>query len=46
MLDEEARRSLGELDRYAEFIARANEPTLLPTSDFDLLNEIAHKNLS
>jgi len=26
-----------------EFIARANEPTLLPTSDFDLLNEIAHK---
>jgi predicted RNA-binding Zn-ribbon protein involved in translation (DUF1610 family) len=32
MLDEEARRLLGELDRYAEFIGRANEPTLLPTS--------------
>jgi HD-GYP domain-containing protein (c-di-GMP phosphodiesterase class II) len=43
MLDEEARRLLGELDRYAEFVARANEPTLLPTSDFDVLNEIAHK---
>ncbi len=43
MLDEEARRLLGELDRYAEFIARANEPTLLPTSDFDVLNEIAHR---
>ena len=43
ILDEEARRLLGELDRYAEFVARANEPTLLPTSDFDVLNEIAHK---
>ena len=43
MLDEEARRLLGELDRYAEFIARANEPTLLPASDFDMLNEIALK---
>lgn len=43
MLDEEARRLLAELDRYAEFIARANEPTLLPTGDFDVLNEIAHK---
>jgi len=43
LLDEEARRLLGELDRYTEFIARANEPTLLPTSDFEVLNEIAHK---
>jgi HD-GYP domain-containing protein (c-di-GMP phosphodiesterase class II) len=42
-LDEEAGRSLGELDRYAEFIGRANEPTLLPTSDFELLQEIASK---
>jgi HD-GYP domain-containing protein (c-di-GMP phosphodiesterase class II) len=42
-LDEEARRTLGELDRYAEFISRANEPTILPTSDFELLNEIAQK---
>jgi HD-GYP domain-containing protein (c-di-GMP phosphodiesterase class II) len=43
LFDEEARRLLGELDRYAEFVARANEPTLLPTSDFEVLNEIAHK---
>src|SRR3977135_4644717 len=43
MLDEEARRLLGERYRHAELIARANEPTLLPTSDFDVLNEIAHR---
>ena len=42
-LDEEARRALGELDRYIEFIGRANEPTLLPTIDFELLNEIAQR---
>ena len=43
LLDEEARRLLGELDRYAEFVARANEPTILPTGDFEVLNEIARK---
>ncbi len=43
LLDEESRRRLGEVDRYAEFIARANEPTLLPSSDFEALDEIAHK---
>ena len=43
LLDEEARRLLVELDRYAEFVARANEPTILPTGDFEVLNEIAHK---
>ena len=43
LLDEEARRLLGELDRFAEFIAKANEPTLLPTGDFEVLNEIAQK---
>jgi hypothetical protein len=42
-LDEEAARLLGELNRYSEFIARANEPTILPTSDFELLQEIAGK---
>jgi len=42
-LDEEARRLLGELDRFAEFVARANEPTLLPTADSELLSEIARK---
>jgi HD-GYP domain-containing protein (c-di-GMP phosphodiesterase class II) len=42
-LDEEARKLLGELDRYSEFIGRANEPTLLPTGDFELLHEITQK---
>ena len=40
-LDEEAARLLGDLNRYTEFIGRANEPTLLPTSDFELLQEIS-----
>jgi len=43
VLDEESRRLLGEIDRFAEFVARANEPTLLPSWDFELLNEIAQK---
>jgi len=43
VLDEESRRLRGELDRYAEFIAKANEPTLLPSWDFDVLTEIAQK---
>jgi HD-GYP domain-containing protein (c-di-GMP phosphodiesterase class II) len=42
-LDDESRRLRGELDRYAEFIAKANEPTLLPSWDFEVLNEIAQK---
>jgi len=32
-----------ERDRFAEFIAKANEPTLLPSGDFEVLNEIAQK---
>jgi len=43
MLDEESRRLRGELDRFADFIAKANEPTLLPSGDFEVLNEIAQK---
>jgi HD-GYP domain-containing protein (c-di-GMP phosphodiesterase class II) len=43
LLDEEARRVISDLDRYAGFIAKANEPTILPSSDFDLLTEIAQK---
>jgi HD-GYP domain-containing protein (c-di-GMP phosphodiesterase class II) len=42
-LDAEAGRLLRELDRYAEFIARANEPTILPSGDFGVLEEIARK---
>jgi HD-GYP domain-containing protein (c-di-GMP phosphodiesterase class II) len=43
MLTEEARRLLDELDRNAEFIAKANEPTILPSSDFEALKEIAQR---
>jgi HD-GYP domain-containing protein (c-di-GMP phosphodiesterase class II) len=42
-LDEEAGKLLAELDRYTEFIVRANEPTILPSSDFGVLTEIAKK---
>ncbi len=43
LLDEESRRLRGELDRFADFIAKANEPTLLPSWDFEVLTEIAQK---
>lgn len=43
LLDGEGSRLLGELDRYAEFIARVNEPTILPSSEFELLAEISQK---
>jgi hypothetical protein len=43
LLDGEASRLLGELDRYAEFVTRANEPTILPSSEFDLLTEVSQK---
>jgi HD-GYP domain-containing protein (c-di-GMP phosphodiesterase class II) len=42
-LDAEAGRLLAELGRYADLIARANEPTILPSSDFGVLEEIAQK---
>jgi HD-GYP domain-containing protein (c-di-GMP phosphodiesterase class II) len=42
-LDEEAGRLLAELDRYTEFVVRANEPTILPSSDFGILTEIARR---
>ncbi len=42
-LDDESRRLHGEVDRFAEFIAKANEPTLLPSGDFEVLNEIGQK---
>jgi HD-GYP domain-containing protein (c-di-GMP phosphodiesterase class II) len=43
LLDDEAGRLFAELDRYAEFIARVNEPTILPSSEFELLAEISQK---
>jgi hypothetical protein len=44
LLDGEGSRLVGELDRYMEFITRANEPTILPSSEFDLLAEISQKS--
>lgn len=43
LLDDDAGRLLAELERYADFVARANEPTILPSSEFDLLTEISEK---
>ncbi len=43
LLDGEAGRLLAELDRYVEFLVRANEPTILPSGEFDLLAEISQK---
>jgi HD-GYP domain-containing protein (c-di-GMP phosphodiesterase class II) len=44
LLDGEASRLLAELDRYVEFITRVNEPTILPSSEFELLTEISQKS--
>jgi HD-GYP domain-containing protein (c-di-GMP phosphodiesterase class II) len=44
LLDGEASRLLAELDRYVEFITRVNEPTILPSSEFELLTEISEKS--
>jgi HD-GYP domain-containing protein (c-di-GMP phosphodiesterase class II) len=43
LLDGEASRLLGELDRYVEFVTRANEPTILPSNEFDLLTEVSQR---
>jgi len=42
-LDEEAAKLVAELQRYSDFISKVNEPTILPSSDFDLLTDIAQK---
>jgi HD-GYP domain-containing protein (c-di-GMP phosphodiesterase class II) len=42
-LDEEATKLIAELDRYTEFVVRVNEPTILPSSEFGALSEIAAK---
>jgi HD-GYP domain-containing protein (c-di-GMP phosphodiesterase class II) len=43
LLDGEASRLITELDRYMEFITRVNEPTILPSSEFEFLAEISQK---
>ncbi len=42
-IDEEGGRFFDELNRYIEFIRRANEPTILPAGDFATLQDIARK---
>jgi HD-GYP domain-containing protein (c-di-GMP phosphodiesterase class II) len=43
LLDDEAGRLIAELDRYIEFVTQVNEPTILPSSEFELLAEISQK---
>jgi HD-GYP domain-containing protein (c-di-GMP phosphodiesterase class II) len=43
-LDAEAVVLVAELERCAEFVARANEPTILPSSDAQVVAEIAQKS--
>ena len=40
-LDAEAIALVAELERCGEFVARANEPTIMPSSDFQVVGEIA-----
>jgi len=42
-IDAESGRLFAELDRYVDFVSRANEPTILPSSEFDLLTEISQR---
>jgi response regulator RpfG family c-di-GMP phosphodiesterase len=43
LLDGEAAGLLAVVDRYVEFITRVNEPTILPSGEFELLREISQK---
>jgi hypothetical protein len=44
LLDDEAGRLIADLDRYMQFVTRVNEPTILPSSEFELLAEISQKS--
>jgi HD-GYP domain-containing protein (c-di-GMP phosphodiesterase class II) len=44
LLDDEAGRLIADLDRYVQFVTRVNEPTILPSSEFELLAEISQKS--
>jgi len=43
-IDLEASTLVRELERCAEFIAKANEPTIMPSSDFGFVGELARKS--
>ena len=42
-LNEETRRLLAEVDRYAALVEKANEPTIMPESEFEKLAELSEK---
>lgn len=42
-LELESKRMVDELERYLSFVAKANEPTVLPGGEFEYLAEIAQK---
>jgi len=43
-LDAEAQKLSTELERCMEFVMRANEPTIMPNSNFEMVNEIAQRS--
>jgi len=43
LLNQEAEQLNADLNRFSEFVSKANEPTILPSTDFDLLTDIARK---
>jgi HD-GYP domain-containing protein (c-di-GMP phosphodiesterase class II) len=42
-IDRESAALITELDRYTEFIAKANEPTIMASSEFEMIGEMAQK---
>ena len=44
LLDGECARQLAELDHYIEVITRANEPTILPSAESEVLGAISQKS--
>jgi len=43
-LDAEAIATVAELERFGDFVAKANEPTIMPSSDVERIKEIAQKS--
>jgi HD-GYP domain-containing protein (c-di-GMP phosphodiesterase class II) len=43
-LDAEAASLVSELERCAEFVAKVNEPTIMPVGDFGFVGEMARKS--
>src|SRR5215475_14414679 len=43
-LDAEAIATVAELERFAYFVAKTNEPTIMPSSDLERIKEIAQKS--